>query len=525
MRTVFKVIAWAVGVIAGLIILVFIGSFFIDRPVRYYTEKEMNKHLKDYTVHVGSAHFQPIGFSLTLKDVEVIQQARPKPSVAFIPTYSMSIHWRAIFLGRLVGDLEIDGARLHINLPQLENESKRKFSVKREGWQQAVEAIYPLKINHLGVHDADLVYIDKDPSRPLHISHLDITATNIRNIESPQAAYPSPIHAEGIVFRTGKALIDGHADFLKEPFAGVNAKFKLDNVPLERFKPVLERRNVSINGGTISTYGKVEYAPGIEIIHIPVLTLSGVKVDYIHTQEQAPKEKAAKMNVVEAEKKTANKPNMTLRLDKLSIVDSEVGMINEAKNPPYRVYISNLQMTITNLSNHFSQGPAGIILKGKFMGSGDASVKADFRPEKTGPDLDLKLAVENTDLTKMDDLFKAYGHFDIKSGLFSLFIELHIKNGQITGYIKPIFKNMNVYDKRKEAEKSLFHKLYVMLIGRIAKFLENPNRKAVATETPIKGSLEKPKTSTWQIIINLIENAFIHAILPGFERQVSGGSG
>jgi hypothetical protein len=54
----------------------------------------------------------------------------------------------------------------------------------------------------------------------------------------------------------------------------------------------------------------------------------------------------------------------------------------------------------------------------------------------------------------------------------------------------------------------------------VAKLLENRPREEVATQTPIKGPVQSPRTSTWQVLGNLIKNAFFEAILPGFDRQV-----
>ena len=46
--------------------------------------------------------------------------------------------------------------------------------------------------------------------------------------------------------------------------------------------------------------------------------------------------------------------------------------------------------------------------------------------------------------------------------------------------------------------------------------LENRSRQQVATKINISGSLDKPETSSWQIIVELIRNAFFKAILPSF---------
>jgi hypothetical protein len=120
----------------------------------------------------------------------------------------------------------------------------------------------------------------------------------------------------------------------------------------------------------------------------------------------------------------------------------------------------------------------------------------------------------------MNDLLRAYGNFDVTAGLFSLYSELSVKRGRVEGYIKPLFRDIKVYDARQDQEKSLFHKLYEGLVGGVAKLLENTPREEVATRTEVSGALENPQTSTWQTVINLVKNAFFKAILPGFEREI-----
>ena len=156
------------------------------------------------------------------------------------------------------------------------------------------------------------------------------------------------------------------------------------------------------------------------------------------------------------------------------------------------------------------------------MGSGAARATAHFRPETSGPDFDLDVAIEHTDMTRMNDLLRAYGKFDVVAGNFSLYSQLQVKNGRIDGYIKPLFKDMNVYDKRQDADKSVFRKLYEGLVGGVARLLENQPRKEVATRADISGPVSNPRSNTWAVIGRLIENAFFRAILPGFERSLPG---
>jgi hypothetical protein len=123
----------------------------------------------------------------------------------------------------------------------------------------------------------------------------------------------------------------------------------------------------------------------------------------------------------------------------------------------------------------------------------------------------------------MNDLLRAYGKFDVVAGFFSVESQLRVKNRVVSGYIKPFFRNLDVYDKRQDKEKSAFRKLYEGLVGGVAKLLENVPRDEVATKAEIKGRVDSPETSTLQVIVRLIQNAFFQAILPGFDREVGRG--
>jgi len=520
-----KVFLWIVGILLGILLILFIVSFFIDEPLRKNMEARVNRDLKGYTVRIPKLHFQLINLSLTLKGMTVIQQAHPDPPVVYFPRLYASVHWREIFYGKIVGVFELDQPRVHINLQQLKAEAKSKVPVneRKKGWQQAVEDIYPLKLNALIIRDASITYIDADAKTPIVLDHLNLDANNIRNIHLPDKVYPSEFHVDSVVFGSGKAVVDGRANFLAEPIPGIKAGFRLTKVPIDRLKPVVARANLAIKGGILEAAGDTEYAPNIKKAHLEKLAISGMDIEYIHSAATAAAEARRAKEAKKAAKKVSNKPNILLKVDEVVLARCTLGMRQEMPGKRFRIFLSDADLRLTNLSNNFEQGPAKARLTGKFMGTGPSIATATFRPETNGPDLDLYVKIVNTQLTSMNDLLRAYGNFDVAKGTFSLVTELHVKNNRVNGYLKPFFKDMKVYDKRKDKERSLFHKLYEMLIGGVAKLLENRPHQAVATKAEISGPLKKPHTSTLQIVLELVKNAFFKAILPTFERQVTSG--
>jgi hypothetical protein len=511
---------WIAGSILLILILVFIAAFLLDEPLRRKMEADINSSLKGYTVRIGRLDFHPVGLSLDLEESTIYQSAHPDPPIAHIPKLSAGIHWKALLRGRLVADFELDNPTIRFDLTQFGQEAQDETPIKEKGWQDAVQAIYPLKINRLAIRDGDVTYIDKGPFPPLQIRQINFIAENIRNVHSQEGTYPSPVEMEAVVFDTGRLKLKAHADFLAEPHVAFNGDFQVEKVALDYFRPITERYNLSVRKGSLDAEGFIEYAAAGEKVIIKKVNLDGIDGDYIHETPSAPTEQIAK-KVGQTARKYSNEPTLEVKVDELAVRNSRLGFVNRAAKPPYRVFFTDVAIEIQNFSNHLKDGVARGKAKAKFMGSGPTQIEFAFRPENKGPDFDLILAIDNTDMRTMNDLLRAYGNFDVVAGMFSFYSEIKVRQGKIDGYVKPLFRDMKVYDQRQDREKSVFQKLYEGLVGGIAGLLQNRPREEVATQTSIAGDIEAPQTSTWETVLRLIQNAFFKAILPGFEKEVS----
>src|SRR6185295_13661668 len=228
---------WTLAIFASAIVVAVLLSFFVDEPLRRSVEGQMNARLTGYSVSIGKLRFHPIGLSLTLSDLVFTQQANPEPPIGRIPRLDASVHWRALLSGKLVADFALDRPKLYVNLAHLRAEAADPEPVAKHGWQEAFQAIYPLKINRFRIGNGEATYVDDGPFEPLALSAINLVADNIRNIRSRERDYPSGIHVDAVVFKRGKVTIDGHADFLAEPHLGIKADVALDQIELDYFKP------------------------------------------------------------------------------------------------------------------------------------------------------------------------------------------------------------------------------------------------------------------------------------------------
>jgi Domain of Unknown Function (DUF748) len=444
---------WIGGsVLLILILIIIVAAFLLDEPLRRKMEADLNNRLKGYTVRIGRLDFHPFGLSFDLEESTIYQSAHPDPPIAHIPNLSASVHWKALLRGRLVADFELDNPTVRFDLTQFSEEARDETPIKEKGWQDAVQAIYPLKINRFVIRNADVTYIDKGPFRPLRITKLNFLAENIRNVDSEEGTYPSPVEVDGVVFDTGKLKMKGNADFLAEPHVALKGDFQVEKVALDYFKPITERYNFSVRKGALYAEGFIEYASDVEKIIIKKVTLDGIDADYVHEALSAPTEEIAK-KVGQTARKYSNEPTLEVKVDEMEVRNSRLGFVNRAAKPPYRMFFTDVTIEIQNFSNHLKDGVARGKAKAKFMGSGPTQIAFAFRPETKGPDFDLIVRIENTDMRTMNDLFRAYGKFDVVAGMFSLYSEIKVRQGKIEGYVKPLFHDINVYDERQDREK------------------------------------------------------------------------
>jgi len=558
-----RILAITVASFVALVLLAGVASVALDAPVRRTMEREVNRRLTGYSVRIGRLDLQLYRLAVDLKDVTIRQDSNPEPPVAQLPRLHASVQWGALLRGHLVADFLFVRPQLYVNLEQAKTEAKSPTKLKDRGWQEAALAIFPLKINLLKIEHGRLTYIDQDQTHPLQLQAVDLEANDIRNVRSKPHAYPSAIRASAVVFDSGHASIEGHADFLSEPFPGFHVLFDLREIPLGKLQPVSHHANLSVKGGILSARGETEYAPGARRAVLSDLDIENLSVDYVAPAEPAPGTKTASSPAAEpatsggtraasakpgreapartvtqasesaraSENSAESKPapegvsgndRLDLQIGRLRIAESEFGFENRAKSPPYRVFIDRANLTLTGYGNRVSKEPAVATLTGRFMGSGPARATVRLPPDQgKGPDLDVTVRIEDTDMSRLNRLLDAYGNFDVTEGKFSLYSELRVRNGVLNGYVKPLFRDMKIYDPNQDRRKGVFQKLYEQVVGVVAKLLENRQRDEVATVAELSGPIGRPNSSTLQVIGGLVQNAFFKAILPGLERNIA----
>jgi len=504
---------WLV-VAAILVALAFVASIAVERPLRNELERRLNASLTGYTATIGRVDLRFLGLGFDLHDVTVVQNSLPRPPVLYIPTWSTSIQWRALLSAALVADMSFKRPQVFVTLEQAQSEAADPTPTTEHGWQEAVESIYPLKINLLKIEDGELFYWDKANPTPIHLKSYSLRAENIRNVRSIAGRYPSPLTLNATLADGAHFRFDGRADFLAEPHATLRGTMALRDLLLKTLAPAARPWDVTMNGGRLAAEGRVEYGPKQTTLALERVTLDGARIDYIQRSAESERqlEKATK-----AATTSEVQPATRVDVDTALIRNGTFAIVNREGDPAYRLFVADTNARVDHFSNQRSERRGRAGLTGKFMGSAPLTIDADFAPASTQADFRLNTRLEDVSLPEMNDFLRSRAGIDVTKGRLSVYSEMRVRNGRVDGYVKPLFADMDVYDVEQDSGKNIFQQLKEALVGAGSVVLENRTRSEVATVASLSGPVENPNASTLDVVLGLLRNAFIKAILPGLE--------
>ena len=510
---------WLLATCLLLVGAVWIATVMTKEPLRRFLEQRVNAELVGYTASIGQVALHLRSFAVELREVSVVQNALPRPPVFYVPAWRTHVDWRALLSGTLVARVEFDRPQIYLTPPQIGQELADRTRVTDRGWADAVNAVYPIDIDAVRVTGGSITYFDVAPLRPLQLHDVDLDAGNIKSHPAVRGTYPSPLHLTARLLDRGRVTIDGKADFTAVPDPAVQARFALDDLSLAYLAPLLVPYSIRMQGGALAANGRLEWTAARRRVEIADVSLTSVKADWIHRARTADDEAARAKRFARAVAVTEKTPDVRLDIARARLVGGEFGFVDEAATPRYRVYVTHTALTLRGYSNASTGRAGSAAVAGRFMDSGKLTIDSRFRSGGRGPDFNLDVQLADVELRRLNDLLRAHGGFDVAAGRFAFYSELTVQNGRVNGYVKPLFTDMDVYDAKQDAQKPVLRQLYEGVVGGLATVLEDHGRDAVATKADLSGPVDDPHASTLEIVLHLLQNAFVKAILPGLDRQ------
>ena len=232
-----------------LIGLAVIARLALPLAIKAYVNRQLDRapnyagSLEDIDVHLWRGAYEIRNLIIIKTDADV-----PVPLFA-VKRMDLSIEWKEIFHGAVVGEVVMDQAE--INIVAGPTEADRQTG--EEGhWVKTLESLFPVKINRMEITNSTVHFQNFHSTPPVDIflNELAATATNLSNTRDLTVALPAGILARGNTLGEGGVELELHLNPLAEtPTFEVTAQ--LTNVNL-----------VALND-FLKAYGKFDVARGI----------------------------------------------------------------------------------------------------------------------------------------------------------------------------------------------------------------------------------------------------------------------
>ena len=292
------------------------------------------------------------------------------------------------------------------------------------------------------------------------------------------------------------------------------------DLDLKNVASVAKHAGADIRSGRLSAWGAAEYAPKKNSLALTDVARERRGRD-VREEHRAAASLSDAATVGAA--KVTQQPAAEVRADRIVIDESTLGYRDQTRDPPYRVYLADTHAEVrdfTNVRSRRTGKPGKANVRGMFMESGPTRVDATFEPhEKRHRFLGDARASTTPMRPRLNDLWRAYGGFDVERGTFAVYSRGRPSGaGHVDGYVKTISRRTSTCSDADE-QKGLREKLYEGLVGGLATVFRNQPRDQLATEVSLSGPLQNPDSNAMEIVLGLIENAFFKAVLPGFKRD------
>jgi hypothetical protein len=211
-------------------------------------------------------------------------------------------------------------------------------------------------------------------------------------------------------------------------------------------------------------------------------------------------------------------------LNRLEITNGEIHFQNQFSKPPVDIYLSKISAVATNLTNTRGLNqklPSGLVASGSTIGGGQLNLQLQMNLLKPTPAYELNCGLTNVNLVALNSFLRAYGSFDVARGNFALFTSVAGDGGNYNGYFKVFFGNLEVFQWEKDKKKNIVAVFWQAIVGGVTTVFKNHPKDQLATKVPISGSDTGSKVGIWTATATILENAFIHALVPKLDQHVS----
>lgn len=245
----------------SLVVALILARAFMPMAVTSYVNHVLQRipnyrgSIKEIDIHLWRGAYQIHDLRLDKKSEEI-----------FVPffrcsTLDLSVQWKALFEGALVGELLFDQPEL--NFVDGSTPEEKQLEIE-ESWQDRLRELFPLQINRFEIRNGTITFRNPNSKPPvdLRMEAMNVLGKNLTNSEDLNKKLMASVQADGRVLKEGYFKMNLALNLLeKQPTFDLDAELR--EVPVTGLNDfLLAYGNVDAESGRFDLFVEAMAAKG-----------------------------------------------------------------------------------------------------------------------------------------------------------------------------------------------------------------------------------------------------------------------
>ncbi|MEK2687819.1 DUF748 domain-containing protein [Bdellovibrio sp. GT3] len=264
MKRILKTLGRVNKVVWIVLIFLVVVRVFMPEGIKYGINWYMGNKMESYKGKIEDFDLALYRGAYQIEGLKVWEKVKnEKAPLIAIKRLDVSLAWRGIFKGKLLGDLKVDGMKLDLVDSK---DNKKKQMGKGQDWKAVVGKLIPIELESFRMANSEVHWLNNDFKVPVDvvIDRITASATNIKNTDNSKELLPSKVEITARVQKD--ASLTGGAKM------NILAK-----TPTFDSKITMDRLNVTKLNDFFMAYGPISFSSG----HVSLLAEVSAKDDKI----------------------------------------------------------------------------------------------------------------------------------------------------------------------------------------------------------------------------------------------------
>lgn len=243
-------------VLISLVVLLVIFRILLPYIVLKYVNRQLSQ-MKDYYGHVEDIDIRLYRGAYIINDIKIMRIEADKTAHDTIPFFDspkidLSIEWKSLFKGRVVGEIYVEKPVLNFVKGKHKDEDLKSDT---SDFKELIKDLMPITVNHFEINDGEIHFIDPyaKPRLDIFMHDIYIVALNLSNVNKSNEVLPATVTARGSLYE-GAFNLNIKLDALaKQPTFDLNAELKTMNM-VSLNDMLREYGNFDVKKGNFSLY-------------------------------------------------------------------------------------------------------------------------------------------------------------------------------------------------------------------------------------------------------------------------------